>query len=927
MTILDYYPLLIILAPLAAALLTALPHGLVGETSYRLGVLCHVVALIVSLQVLRVAAAPDHQTVDLLLFDAAPDTPFRLLFHLDRLAAVMMVVIAGIGTLIYLYSLRYMRQEQGRARYHSLLALTVAVLLCMVSSGNLLLLFICWQLLSWLLSFLAYNHVHPPTTRGAFRTFAMLRLGDVAFLGGIILAYALYGTLDFQPLFAHAAQSPMTLSLVPGWAGGPVIRASTIVTLLIFVGAMSKSAQAPLHMWLPDSLYAPTPVHALLHAGIINAGGFLINRLAPLYGASPSTLHVVFVVGLFTALLGAGMMLAQNDIKKTLGYSTIGQMGYMIMECGLGAFALAVFHLIAHGLFKATIFLNCGNVIHLARQEPRRPEHHDAAVAASPDDEEPEFSTTAWLTGFATTLILPLVIVLAAHGALSLPMRDSQGAVVFLFFSWVTSSQAILTLYRVRAIASRKVAALMLATLVAVVLTYLLAAEAFTYFLYPAPGEVIAYFGAAALPSWLFDVMVAVTACFVIVGWVGLYAKSRGRTIPLPGRLQVRLYLFLINRLYLDAAALWLDRFVMGSVRRLDQSRFFTAFCAMAAVSALLPLFFFQLSPPNAGGAARLAAGELGVALLAALTLPLFPFHSLYVIALTRLPGYLPVAFALLLPAAGWYTLSILPHGLAPELWQTVSGLALLGAAYGSVKALAQFRVRRLIAYSGTVLYALLWWHLAATEGRTPHAAAYAGAVMLATGGLLLAWHAVQTRFGNLDLNRIGGLYRTMPRFALLFALLVMAAAGLPPFGLFFGFIDMALHSGITALTADLLIVLAAWFGASWYLFTLLQRLLFGPPRADLVYEDLGGAETAALAIVLAALAAVSVLGIAPGTLSTANHLALNMRPTSVAPGDVGASPTEMQSISGMPSPHGFTLNRFTVNGPAHSIDMQIAPP
>ena len=136
---------------------------------------------------------------------------------------------------------------------------------------------------------------------------------------------------------------------------------------------MSKSAQFPLHIWLPHSLYAPTPVHALLHAGIINAGGFLINRLAPLYGLSPTTLHVAFVIGTLTALLGASMMLAQNDIKKTLGFSTIGQMGYMIMECGLGAFALAVFHLIAHGLFKATVFLNCGNVIHKARQEPLFP--------------------------------------------------------------------------------------------------------------------------------------------------------------------------------------------------------------------------------------------------------------------------------------------------------------------------------------------------------------------------------------------------------------------------------------------------------------------------------------------------------------------------------------------------------------------------
>src|SRR4029078_4908137 len=148
---------------------------------------------------------------------------------------------------------------------------------------------------------------------------------------------------------------------------------ATAVTLLFFVGAMGKSAQFPIHLWLPGSLFAPPPVHALLHAGIINAGGFLIKRLAPLFVLSSTTLHVAFTVGTLTAILGASMMLTQNDIKKTLGFSTIGQMGYMIMEWCLGAFGLGVFHLHAHGIFKATVFLNCGNVIHKARQEPAFP--------------------------------------------------------------------------------------------------------------------------------------------------------------------------------------------------------------------------------------------------------------------------------------------------------------------------------------------------------------------------------------------------------------------------------------------------------------------------------------------------------------------------------------------------------------------------
>ena len=232
-----------------------------------------------------------------------------------------------------------------------------------------MMLFVFWQILSYMLYLLAHNHTHIATLEGAFRTFTLLRVGDVAFLAGIVLAHQLYGTLEFQALFAKAAESPVHALALAGHRDG----GATAVTLLLFIGAMSKSAQFPIHIWLPRSLYAPTPVHALLHAGIINAGGFLINRLAPLYGLSSTTLHVAFVVGTLTAVLGATMMLAQNDIKKTLGFSTIGQMGYMIMECGLGAFSLAVFHLIAHGLFKATVFLNCGNVIHRARQEPMSP--------------------------------------------------------------------------------------------------------------------------------------------------------------------------------------------------------------------------------------------------------------------------------------------------------------------------------------------------------------------------------------------------------------------------------------------------------------------------------------------------------------------------------------------------------------------------
>ncbi|TLY38330.1 MAG: NADH-quinone oxidoreductase subunit L [Nitrospirae bacterium] len=489
----------------------------------------------------------------------------RLGFYIDRLSAVMMVLISAVGTIIYTYSIGYMHQDPHEHRYLALIGFTTCVLLCMVSSANLVMLFVFWQLLSYLLYLLAHNHAHAATLAGAYRTFTLLRVGDAAFLAGIILAYSLYGTLEFPALFTKAVAAPVMLSPAPGWE----INGATAVTLLLFIGGMSKSAQFPMHVWLPRSLYAPTPVHALLHAGIINAGGFLINRLAPLFGLSSTTLHVAFVVGTMTAILGAAMMLAQNDIKKTLGFSTIGQMGYMIMECGLGAFSLAVFHLIAHGLFKATVFLNCGNVIHKARHEPHFPD-------PGHQQEQEGFSRLTWLTGFLTTLFIPLLILLLTHGALHIPLLETQGTVIFLFFIWVTSSQAILTLTRLRAVASWKVSAAMLLTLLFIVFVYLFAVESFTAFLYPDPQQVASFFQTAALPSGLFDAMIVISTLMTIAGWTYLYMTAHGRTMRTPrwlDGLKIRLYVLFMNRLYADELYELLGDVAMRLIHRFDKRK------------------------------------------------------------------------------------------------------------------------------------------------------------------------------------------------------------------------------------------------------------------------------------------------------------------------------------------------------------------
>jgi NADH-quinone oxidoreductase subunit L len=552
---------LVPLLPLVGGLAVGLFGRRLGEDGARGGVLAVALALLGAVWLLAAVVERGPSTV-FLLPGVAEGGPLRIALHLDRLSAVMMVLITGVSAIVHLYSLRYLQGEEGYARFFCLLGLTTSLLLWLVTSPNLLMLFLCWHGLSWLLYLLlAFNRRSAPAQHTARKALAVHVVGDLAFLAGLLVAYGRYGTLDFDELFARAAQAGTVVLPPGGWAEVPT---AALVTGLIFIAAVAKSAQVPLHVWLPDTMDTPTPVSALMHAGIVNAGGFLLNRLAPLYVESPGTLHLVFLVGGATAIVGAAIMLTQSDVKKTLGFSTMGQMGYMVMECGLGAFALAVFHLVAHGLFKATLFLNAGQAIHAARREPKLPPSATVTTPAA-------FSPLAWGTGVAVTLLLPLVIVLAAHGVLRVPLRDAQGAVIFLFFGWVTASQAVISLSRLRAVESWKIAGTMLLALGLIVVTYLWAGEAFTYFLYPDPALVASYYGAAALPGRLFDLLVGATALLIVAGWGLIYAYAHGQRLWRPSwlpLLEARLYVLFLNRLYLDA---WYRRVGKGVTRFLQR--------------------------------------------------------------------------------------------------------------------------------------------------------------------------------------------------------------------------------------------------------------------------------------------------------------------------------------------------------------------
>jgi len=537
------FPIMAMSAPLLASGLIALLGTTLGERSSSIGVSA------LSLSTIAALASLYHviQSEPILLtFSALLPKPLAYTVLIDRLAAVMMVLITSVSLVIHVYSQRYMQGDQGYVRFFSLLSLLTFVLLSLVTSGNLFWLFIYWHVVTWLLVLLLSFNEGSSAARMAGRiTLRVQGLGDAALLVGILLIYAKFGTFDLTELFRVIQLSPAPAL----WAGTIFeINSVTAITLLILLAIMTKSAQFPFHVWLPGTIEAPTPVSAMLHAGIVNAGGFLVNRLAPLYGVAPTSLYLMFLIGGLTALIGASTMLTQSSIKRTLVYSTMGQMGYMIMECGLGAFALAVFHLCAHGLFKATLFLNSGSNIQKARKEFNLPGHDRV-------EETTGFSLAAWATGLGITLILPLIILLAAHGLVRISLFETQGTLIFLFFAWVTSAQAIFSLYRLNAVASWKVSLTMVATLTLIGLTYLWAGESFTHFLYAEPGQAAAYFQAAAWPSGLFDAFVALASVLVIGVWILLYGKAHGTRSLTPrwlSTIQTRAYVAFLNGLYVE---------------------------------------------------------------------------------------------------------------------------------------------------------------------------------------------------------------------------------------------------------------------------------------------------------------------------------------------------------------------------------------
>ena len=287
-------------------------------------------------------------------------------FYIDRLTAAMLLLVTIVSGLVHVYTIGYMHGEPGYARFFAYIALFTFSMLMLVMADNFLQLYVFWEAVG-LCSYLLIGHWYDRKSAcdAATKAFVVNRVGDFGFGLGIMLIFVTFGSLQYNEVFAHAVLvDGQTINLLKPLGGEWMVGTLTVICLLLFTGAVGKSAQVPLHVWLPDAMEGPTPISALIHAAtMVTAGVFMVARLSPLYNLSPAAMDAVAVTGGVTAIFAATIALTQYDIKRVVAYSTVSQLGYMIMACGLGAYTAGMYHLLTHGAFKALLFLGCGSVI------------------------------------------------------------------------------------------------------------------------------------------------------------------------------------------------------------------------------------------------------------------------------------------------------------------------------------------------------------------------------------------------------------------------------------------------------------------------------------------------------------------------------------------------------------------------------------
>ncbi|MDD5240091.1 MAG: NADH-quinone oxidoreductase subunit L [Sulfuricella sp.] len=355
--------LLVPLAPLAGALIAGLFGWLIGRAaSHWVTILGVAVSFVASIVIFQDVLAGHTFNGGVYTWLTTGETRFEVGFLIDRLTTVMMLVVTFVSLMVHIYTIGYMAEDSGYQRFFSYISLFTFSMLMLVMSNNFIQLFFGWEavgLVSYLL--IGFWYTRPTAIYANLKAFLVNRVGDFGFLLGIGLVLAHFGTLDYAAVFAQAPEmASHTISLIEGQTWSLM----TVICILLFIGAMGKSAQFPLHVWLPDSMEGPTPISALIHAAtMVTAGIFMVARMSPLFELSETALSVVMVIGAITALFMGFLGVIQNDIKRVVAYSTLSQLGYMTVALGASAYSVAIFHLMTHAFFKALLFLAAGSVI------------------------------------------------------------------------------------------------------------------------------------------------------------------------------------------------------------------------------------------------------------------------------------------------------------------------------------------------------------------------------------------------------------------------------------------------------------------------------------------------------------------------------------------------------------------------------------
>ncbi len=361
MDIQTYY-LLVPLAPLFGAIGAGLFGKFLGRNmTHRLTIAMVGLSLYSAIQIFMDVMAGHTFNGPVYTWLTSGDTSFHVGFLIDRLTVTMMLVVTSVSLMVHIYTIGYMSEDAGYQRFFSYISLFTFSMLMLVMANNFMQLFFGWEavgLVSYLL--IGFWYTRPTAIYANLKAFLVNRVGDFGFLLGIGLVLMVFGTLDYAAVFANVQSHANDMAPIAGMS----VNLLTAICILLFIGAMGKSAQFPLHVWLPDSMEGPTPISALIHAAtMVTAGIFMVARMSPMFELSDTALSFVMVIGAITALFMGLLGIIQNDIKRVIAYSTLSQLGYMTVALGASAYPVAIFHLMTHAFFKALLFLGAGSVI------------------------------------------------------------------------------------------------------------------------------------------------------------------------------------------------------------------------------------------------------------------------------------------------------------------------------------------------------------------------------------------------------------------------------------------------------------------------------------------------------------------------------------------------------------------------------------